>query len=519
MLRALAVFAALLAVASLEFIIYPGHSYLASSSQLYLPILQHLSTPGYLTRDLVATHPNVTYSDYDELTLFLHAASTLDFRRVLEAQQVLCRLAGVIGVFLLARATGLRPAFAVLIAALVNCGPFLRGAEMFLIDREPVPEAFALGYVLLAMGLLARAKPLLATLFGGIGFLYDPSISTPFWMMLLLAFLFDGRIRKLLRPAVPVFLVFILLLANLAQLQPGIPDMQPLSNRFSHETAAIMKWAVPDVWVSLWPTGLIYCYLAALVITVWAVTRIWPALNMQTKWMFCALPVTAVLSLPLSSILLERYHWSLTLRVRPLHWLVYLVTVGWFACAIAAYRAIKRSKKTEASAWAAICLLVLTFNTGTAPVARADRAVTQLARWADNQTWGSSVFAFPDAGRAPYPGVFRAESRRALWVDWESRRQMIYHVDMAGEWWTRWRDTMEGPITGEHLQQMLSLPIDYFVFKRADRVGVELAGRRTAVRPVFSNGDFAVYEASTLRIVPGRLIMPLRRTPAAANAN
>ena len=76
------------------------------------------------------------------------------------------------------------------------------------------------------------------------------------------------------------------------------------------------------------------------------------------------------------------------------------------------------------------------------------------------------MFAFPDAGRELYPGVLRTVSRRALWVDWESGRQINYYVSLAGEWNDRWKSTMQGPMTGEHLQSMLSLPIDYFVFKR-----------------------------------------------------
>ena len=52
--------------------IFPGHTYLHSATQIYLPMLERMDSPGYLSRDLVATNPNVSYTIYDEVTLFLH---------------------------------------------------------------------------------------------------------------------------------------------------------------------------------------------------------------------------------------------------------------------------------------------------------------------------------------------------------------------------------------------------------------------------------------------------------------
>src|ERR1700728_1848638 len=100
------------AITSLEFKIFPGHTYLQGDTQLLLPILERLDSPGFLSRDLVATHPHLTYTIYDEATLFLREAGRLDFKAALFAQQLLYRLAAVIGVFLLARAARLGDASA-----------------------------------------------------------------------------------------------------------------------------------------------------------------------------------------------------------------------------------------------------------------------------------------------------------------------------------------------------------------------------------------------------------------------
>ena len=76
------------------------------------------------------------------------------------------------------------------------------------------------------------------------------------------------------------------------------------------------------------------------------------------------------------------------------------------------------------------------------------------------------MFLFPDAGRERYPGVFRARSRRAVWVDWETGKQMDFFDTFADEWSRRWRDSMEGAYSEPRLQRLLSLPIDYYVLKR-----------------------------------------------------
>ncbi len=87
----------ILIVTWLEFEFFPGHTYLQSETQIYLPILERLDAPGFLSRDLVATHPNVTYTIYDEVTLFLHEGVGLNFQTALTTQQLLVPCSGVLG--------------------------------------------------------------------------------------------------------------------------------------------------------------------------------------------------------------------------------------------------------------------------------------------------------------------------------------------------------------------------------------------------------------------------------------
>ncbi|MGA8030654.1 MAG: hypothetical protein WB992_26215 [Bryobacteraceae bacterium] len=549
MRRALLLCLGLIAFTWLEFEFFPGHTYLEGGSQLYLPVLERLDTPGYLSRDLVATHPHVTYTIYDELTIFLHEAGRLNFETAVKAQQAVCRGAGILGVFLLVLSAGLSDIPAFVIAVLLNLGAVLTGPAAELVEHEPVPRAFAFALVILAMGLMAREKPLLGGLAGGLAVIYHPATAAPFWVLMIAAFVFDRRLRPLLRPALIILLVFCLLLANLTQLQPGVADPQPFFGQLSPRLAQLQQYRTKYVWVSLWAGKEIWHYLAIWVSGVWATARIWKTLNRPMRWFLAALPAYGILSVPLSYVLLERLRWSLVSEVQPAQALLFTVALASVACGVAGMRAAAARRNWEACLWflpvfalpidvdvlnllrladrvnflqAALCvalacglaylvrrfgatrwkaLILLAPLTAIFVIPTIGRVehqrkidatpIRELADWAEQSTWGSSMFLFPDAGRELYPGMFRAESRRALWVDWESGDLVDYFESAGAEWWNRWRQTMDGPYSPDRLPNALSFPIDYCVLKRRN----QLAG----IKPVFANSDFVVYDARHLR--------------------
>lgn len=555
MRRALLLCAGIVSVTWLQFRFFPGHTYLQADTQIFLPILERLDTPEFLSRDLVATHPHVTYTVYDELTLFLHEALGVGFKRALLGQQLVCRASAILGVFLLVKATGLSDLLAFLVASLTNLGAALLGPGVLLVEYEPVPRGLAFGLILLAIGFLAREKPLMAGLSGGIALLYHAPTAAPFWCVVLLAMLFDRRLRHLLRPSVTVLFVFALLLANLAQLQPGVVEPQVFFGKLSARLAGLERYRDPSSWVSLWAPRDIWHYLAVWLCGLWATVRIWPALNRQTRWFFVLLPLFGILSIPASFILLERLGWSLIPQLKPARELVFTVAITSIASSIAGIRAALVRRPWESWLWflvvfalpmntrvfellrvnhltnliqlvlctALAAILAMLLNRFVATRWRAlafltpllaifaiptigrvenypkidKKPIVEVASWAEDNTWGSSMFLFPDAGRELYPGIFRAESRRALWVDWESGGLVNYFESFATEWWDRWHQTMDGPFSPERLAGMLSLPIDYIVLKQPNKLA--------AAKPVFMNAEFVVYDSRDLRNLPLRL--------------
>ena len=101
------------------------------------------------------------------------------------------------------------------------------------------------------------------------------------------------------------------------------------------------------------------------------------------------------------------------------------------------------------------------------------------------------MFLFPDAGHSLKPGIFRALSKRALYVDWKSGSQVNYFESFGDEWYSRYEHTMSLPFTAPRLEKMLSLPIDYYVLNHDHRL--------KGIRPVFENSEFVVYDAQDLR--------------------
>lgn len=538
----------------LEYAFFPGHTYLQGDSQIYVPVLERLDTPGYLSRDLVATHPHVTYTIYDEFTVFLHAVGGLTFESALKGQQLVCRGAALLGVFLLVLSTGVGDVLAFTMAALLNLGAALAGPAVQLVEYEPLPVGFAFALLLLAIGFLAREKPLLAGLAGGVALVYHPATAGPFWALILFVFIVDRELRRFFRPALTILVIFALLLANLAQLQPGIAESQPFFGRLSPQLAHLQQYRTSYVWVSLWAGTDIWHYLAIWICGTWATARIWGVLNRQMRWVFLVLPAYGILSVPLSDLLLEHLRWSFIPEVQPARALLFTVAMASMACGVAGLRAALKGNNQEAGLWLLLVfalpmksrildflrmthardvteiilcmvlasLLVLAIGKFAAtkwrlaillvPLAalfaipgigrvnnyrKIDKAaIRELADWAETNTWGSSVFLFADAGRELYPGIFRAQSRRALWVDWESGDLVDYFESAGLEWWNRWQHTMQAPYSPEGLQSTFSLPIDYYVLKRSDQL--------PGIKPIHVNREFLVYDSRDLRNAPLR---------------
>jgi hypothetical protein len=107
--------------------------------------------------------------------------------------------------------------------------------------------------------------------------------------------------------------------------------------------------------------------------------------------------------------------------------------------------------------------------------------IRDVSNWARTHTDQAAVFAFPYAGKHLYPGLFRAEALRAVYVDWKGGGQANYFEDLAREWWSRWESTMAAGSKPEYS----SKDVDYIVVQR-DHADPSLP-------PTYANEEYVVY--------------------------
>lgn len=474
------------AVIWFQFAVYPGHTYLHGPSQTFVPQFERLSTPGFLTRDLVATHTSLSLTLFDEASLFLNRTAHLDWPAVLELQQISSRVAGLAGIVLLAGAAGLAGWWPLALAAGMGFLGGLPGIGIAPFSLEATPYSLAFGFILLAAGLLAREKPLLGGCMGGLALIYDPVIASPFWLILLVALVVDRSWRRVVRATLPLLAVFALLLANFAQLQPTSSEADGVFTRLPPAVEAVQRFRTGNLWVSQWQMRDLLFYLAFFSVVAWAGFALWPTLSRPLRWLLLGLPATGLLSLPVSVFLLSVLHLRAVPLIQPAHWVLFAAVLGALVCVVAAWKAKSVDRWIF---WGVPVLLVIAAWTSPA-LSGKPLDTTAAADWARANTWGASMFLFPDAGQSLAPGAFRAESLRPVWVDWQTGALCDSSDEFAIEWQERWNGIMSGRAL-KNLRGMLLLPVDYVVVTPRQAL--------RGVQPVYADSHWLIYDAMDLR--------------------
>jgi hypothetical protein len=534
--------AALLAIAALHFFQFPGHTWLQSDTQIYMPILEHIWDPSALQKDLLAQHPHVAFTLYDETAIALRRVTGLDFRHVLQTEQFIFRALGISGVFLMATALGLSDPLALLVAAIFSLGATITGPAVLVFEYEPVPRGFAAPLIFLAIGLIAHQRFLSAGLAASVAFLMHPPTVAPFWAVYLaLALLPSKRLGMRGRPAALWALaaaVLVLLIASRYQSTAG--GSLAFFSRLDPHQEELQRMRASYNWVSAWWGRWLGHYLILYTATVLAFWRVRKDTPQALRIFLIGLPLIGVVSLPISFLLLEKMHWALIPQFQPGRALLFVTAFAMILGAIAACKAVARGRYPEALAWLALAYLAPAANrvvawpgwervgvvltlaflstlaiwalqsgsrwSGLAAAAAAIVApfflipiwggmvnypalhtpeLAQLSQWAGTSTAKDAVFLFPDADQELYPGIFRVEAVRAVYVDWKTGGQVNFFKDLGEEWWSRWQRTMAAPFTPGELARYRGLGIDYIVLLARNRLG--------ATPPVFENDHFVVY--------------------------
>jgi hypothetical protein len=313
-----------------------------------------------------------------------------------------------------------------------------------------------------------------------------------------------------------------------------------LFSRIDPHQAELQRMRASYSWISVWWKDRFVHYLILYAVTVVAYCRIRKDVPPTLRAFLIGLPFIGAISLPISYMLLEKMQWVLVPEFQPGRALLFVTAFAMILGAVAACKAVQGKHYAEAIAWLALAYLppanrlvewpswnrvfvILTLAALTTAAiwtvqsaARWSRAaivvallapffliplwgrmenypalhtagLEQLVQWARTSTPKDAVFLFPDAKEDLYPGIFRPEALRAVYVDWKTGGQVNFSRELGEEWWARWQKTMAAPFNPGSMAIYRGLGIDYVVLQSKHR----LAG----VTPVFENESYAVYQA------------------------
>ena len=531
--------AAILAITLLNFFQFPGHTWLQSDTQIYMPILEHIWDPSVLQQDLIVQHPHVAFTLYDETVIALRKVTGASFQHVLQAEQFVFRALGIWGVYLMATALGLTESLALLVTAVFSLGATITGPAVLVFEYEPVPRGFAIALVFLAIGLVAHERYLGAGIAASASFLMHAPTVAPFWAIYLMLAISPAApvIRRRRLGALWALSIAVLLLLVLSRYGTTRGGRQTFFARLDPRQEELQRLRASYNWISLWWQDRLTHYLILYAATAAACWRLWKDAPHNLRFFVIGLPLLGILSMPASYLLLEKLHWVLVPQTQPLRMLLFVTAFAMILGAAAACKAIVAGRHVEAMAWLVLVYLVpanrlvewpawnrvgvvmVLAVLATAAIWLAQRksrwslpavavailapffliptwggmenypawensALDELSEWARTTTPKDAVFLFPDAGQELFPGVFRVEAERAVYVDWKMGGQVNFFKDLGEEWWSRWQKTMAHPFKPEDLAS--DSVADYAVVLRKDR----LAGKP----PVFENTRFVVYK-------------------------
>lgn len=518
-------------VTALTYIVFPGHTYLQQDTQIYVPMLEKLSDPSLFGRELLTSRPHLGWTLYDEVAVFLHRATTLDFEAILTIEQLIFRALGVWGVYLIVSSMGFTRRLGMFVSALFSLGAFILGPQVITLEYEPTPRAFAVPMVLCATGLALHRRWMAASVAGTVGLLYHAPTTGPFWLIFA-AMLWRARVWM---PALTTA-GGLALLVVFSRLQPGLVERQPLVSTISPTLEQLQRMRAAYNWVSLWPKDVLLHYVLLSALLGLALYRIRARLRADHFIAFVGLASIGLLSIPISYLTLEGLHWSLIPQFQPARAVLFLTAVAIIVCSAAGIEAARLKRYQETFAWMLIPLILPVHKLLTPPYmvkevfviivlagaatgaiaihnASSRRAAAALAMvallayfgiplvgdihnypmlwdgqlrdlvtWARSHSEQDAVFLFPRAGKALQPGLFRAEAKRAVYVDWKGGGQVNYFEDLAIEWWNRWQATM---LRNAPPAELADRGINYLI--------VDWKNARSDLPTVYQNPGYLVY--------------------------
>ena len=532
---------ALLILTVVGFFHFPGHTWLQSDTQIYVPILEHIWDPSVLTNDIVATRPHVSYTIYDETAIWLRKLTGLGFREILMGEQFVFRFCALWGVFLIARALGFSTAPSLLVTACFALGAVVNGPAVLLFEYEPVPRAFAVSLIFLSIGLAAHRDWFWAGCAGAIAFLFHPPTAFPLWAGAGLFWLVLHRRKEPLRILIPAAGA-VGLLFMLSRMQAGERETQDFFSHIEPALEQLQRLRGAYNWIGLWPSDWFWQYPLLMVVVYFAWRRFRPVMTPPLEWLSLGLPLCGIASIAVTWLLLDVAKWGLIPQFQPARAALFITAFAIILGACAGIQAAASRRLWEALAWFVLVyalpangkilqlfdlrdpatrtrLLVVLLLAAVATLAAWGNRVTwwrlaiaaaapfvliptaagvrnypslhtpeiaALSEWASATTPKTAIFVFAGVGHDLAPGIFRANALRSIYVDWKGGGQVNLLRSLGFEWWTRWQRLRQGDWQPGDESHFAAYGITHYVLSTR-------AAQPPSSVPLYRNERYVVY--------------------------
>lgn len=349
------------ALTAAGFWVFPGHTFLQSDTQIYVPMLEHLWNPAVFQDDFMVRRPHLAFTIFDEMAIALRRLTGLGFREVLAGQQLLFRFLGLLGVFLLATSMRVPARMGLFVTAVFGLGTFIGGPTVLTVEYEPIPRAFALPLLFLAVGLIAHGRDLSGGVAASLAFLYHPTTTLAFWALYFCLALwpaggFAAMRRRVLGLAPLLVAVVLLLIAS--RLQAGVTEAPDFLGRIAPWWEEVLRLRSTYLWTSLWFPHWYWHYAILFGLAGAAYWRLQREMPFDLRFFLAGLPVLGVLSVPLSWLLLEQWKLALAPQIQVARNVLYIAAAAVVMAVIAGVRAAQQSRWWESLLWFVPALLV-----------------------------------------------------------------------------------------------------------------------------------------------------------------
>src|ERR1017187_9216474 len=70
------------------YFLFPGHTYLQSDTQIYVPLMERMHDPALFTRDIMVLRPHLAYTAYDEAAVAFSRVTGQSLEAALTVEQL-----------------------------------------------------------------------------------------------------------------------------------------------------------------------------------------------------------------------------------------------------------------------------------------------------------------------------------------------------------------------------------------------------------------------------------------------